>query len=182
MKLSSTTSTALAIAFLAAFPSTSACWIDDDDFFPLAIAQDQDHGFAGVVEPQGRFGTDNDQKLVLSSSDDCQVGWRLETSGDARLFHTSGDPSMCLQAGRNVEQLEMLTAGTKMRIYPCDQSNALQRFVWGEGTCNGAIKLEGRTDLCMTWRGVVADLDKDPIILVLCDTLDKKRAAGWWPA
>jgi hypothetical protein len=181
MNLFSTSVVAIVLMASASTVQAEECWIGDDDFFPLVIAEERDRGFAGMVQPTSRT-MRNGQKLILSSDQECDIGWRLETSGAAKLFHTSEDPSLCLQAGRRGEDIDALISGTKMRIYPCDEGNDLQRFIWGNGGCNGAIKPEGRDDLCMTWRGVVANLDSDPIILVECDKLDKKRAAGWWPA
>lgn len=175
----------LVVATIVLMASTSTvdaqqeCQIGDDDFFPLVIAEEREHGFAGKVMPTRRS-IRTGQELILSSDQECNSGWRLETSGAAKLFHTSEDPNMCLQAGHG--GVTTLTSGTKMRIYPCNVNNSLQRFIWGNGKCSGAIKPQGRDDLCMTWRGVVANLDSDPIILVECDKLDTKRAADWWAA
>jgi hypothetical protein len=181
MKLFSAYAVAIVLMASSSTAQADECWVGDDDFFPLVIAEERDQGFAGMIQPTSGS-MRNGQKLILSSDQECDVGWRLESSGAAKLFHTSEDPSICLQAGGRGKNMNSLTSGTKMRIYPCDVGNDLQRFIWGNGECHGAIKLEGRDDLCMTWRGVVAHLDSDPIILVECDKLDQKRANGWWAA
>jgi hypothetical protein len=148
------------------------CSVGDDDYFNLAW-QDQQT----CIEPRDGQ-TNNGQPLVLSDCVDCLNGWRLETSGNAKLFHTSDDREQCLQAGHGAP-IETLVDGSKMRIYPCDTTNSLQRFVWGDGICDGPLKLEGRDDLCVVFLGVVANVGSDPIILVKCDDLDANRAQGW---
>jgi hypothetical protein len=161
---------ALLVAFALLGANVDTCCIGDDDYFNLAWQ----HQLQTCIEPMGGQ-TNNGQSLVLSDCADCLNGWRLETSGNAKLFHTSVDRDQCMQAGHG-EPIETLVDGSKMRIYPCDATNSLQRFVWGDP---GLLKLEERDDLCVVFLGVVANVGSDPIILVKCDDLDANRAQGW---
>jgi hypothetical protein len=124
----------VAIVHMASASTVQAeeCWIGDDNFFPLVIVEEHDHGFAGVVQLLSCM-VRNGQNSILSSDQECDIDWRLETSGAAKFFHISEEPSMCLQAGCRGEDINNLISGTKMQIYPSDEGSDLQRFVWGDG-------------------------------------------------
>ena len=54
--------------------------------------------------------------------------------------------------------------GAMMRVFDCDRSNKLQRFDYNAGV----IRLQGE-QLCAAFRGIVGDVNQDPIILKPCN-------------
>lgn len=109
----------------------------------------------------------NDQKLMLESCNQANQRWDSDDNG---LIRTELDNTMCMQGGRGEPQM-----GTMMRIFTCDSNNALQKFesiVDNQGA-GEKIRLQGTT-LCVDHRGVIANVNEDPIILKSCNE------AGSW--
>jgi hypothetical protein len=100
----------------------------------------------------------NDQKLVLGNCGGPNIGWDFDADG---LFHAEKDDSFCMQAGR----AGPVNDGEKVRMFHCDKDNELQLFEYD----GGAIKPKSDTSLCMVWRGVNANIDRDPIIFKKCN-------------
>lgn len=110
-----------------------------------------------------------DQKLKLGECDLPGQEWRLDTD---YLYHTKLNDGMCMQAGRGGTPIQ----GTKLRLFPCDKNNNLQRF---EGPISenyvGGIRLKDFPKLCVSWRGVNTNINQDPIIVKNCENVD----GGW---
>jgi hypothetical protein len=98
----------------------------------------------------------NDQNLLLGSCHNAN-GWRYDEDG---LFHSELDDYKCMQADRQGPP----KVGAMIRVYDCDKNNKLQRFEYREGV----IRLEGE-NLCAAFRGIVGDVNQDPIILKPCN-------------
>lgn len=110
------------------------------------------------------------QGLILGDCNAPKRGWRLDDNG---LFHTELDPSYCIQAGKHGKVKD----GEKARLVKCDPSEPLQKFEY----IRGGIRPATNTDFCMVWRGVIQNLNVDPLIFKNCDEQGGKTAwSGDW--
>jgi hypothetical protein len=110
-----------------------------------------------------------DQKLILGKCGLPDQEWRLDSD---YLYHTKLNDNMCMQAGRGGTPVH----GNKTRIFPCNKNNTLQRFE-GPSSANytGGVRLKDYPTLCVSWRGVDANIGQDPIIVKNCTLL----SGGW---
>mmetsp|Transcript_20572 Transcript_20572/g.29733 ORF Transcript_20572/g.29733 Transcript_20572/m.29733 type:complete len:257 (-) Transcript_20572:41-811(-) len=84
----------------------------------------------------------------------------------------SNETLHCLQGGYGGK----LRDGSKLRVFPCDDSSLLQRFVLdGESD----IRPVTNSNLCLVHRGDTANLDEDPIIFKKC-TSRPLASRLWW--
>jgi len=88
------------------------------------------------------------------------------------MFRWKHNQNYCLQAGETV-----LEDGSKMRLYGCDPNVLLQQFQWtgGQDRTNARIIPLSNTTLCVTHRGINANINIDPIILRTCAALTDTR-------
>jgi hypothetical protein len=100
------------------------------------------------------------QKLLLGSCDLPDQGWRYDS--DTKLFHTMLKDDMCMQAGLGGTPGH----GTKMRLFPCDEDEELQKFDYGN-----TIELVG-ANLCVIFQGIHSNVNVDEIKLKPCDISD----------
>lgn len=110
---------------------------------------------------------------VILSGDECTNFYVDDNYGNAMLVRAFGDDGdLCLQAGHG----KSLRDGSKMRLYPCDENNIFQRFAADLALEPGPLRLvsDQYDDLCVTHRGVNANLGKDPIIFKKCDLPDSR--------
>lgn len=106
----------------------------------------------------------DDQKLILGDCESPGGGWRFDSEG---LVHTELDDDQCMQAGRDGPARD----GEKIRMFRCDASNDLQKFVFING---GGIRPQVDQDLCVVWHGTHANVGRDLIILKECDKVDDR--------
>jgi hypothetical protein len=99
----------------------------------------------------------NKDKLLLGECNQRNQAWRYDAA--TMQFHTKKNDKFCLQAGLGGP----VGHGSKMRIFECDEDEALQKFEY-----LNALVLNG-TDLCVAYRGINANVGKDPIVLKPCD-------------
>lgn len=123
----------------------------DDDYVEFFFAV-QDTGCLIVKDSKPR----DDQKLMLGTCGLPNQVWKYDNG----LLRTRLDAEMCMQAGRKGTPHH----GKKLRLFSCNRRNDLQMFEYDKGV----IKLAS-TNLCVVYRGVHADVNIDPIILVDCD-------------
>ena len=128
--------------------------------YPLVIV----HSDGGHIIVRDYDVTKNGNRIVLGSlSGNDGNQWWIDGYG---LFHSTLDVNKCLQAGWGGDDGKVKD-GTALRIMDCDPQNDLQRFEWD--LWGGPIRLQNNAaDLCVTYRGVVANVGKDPIILKYC--------------
>jgi len=108
---------------------------------------------------------ENDNKLKLGPCNSNQ-GWRYDANG---LFHSSFDDSKCMQVARG----GTIRDGSKVRVFSCDKNEDGQVFDFNDG--GGHISLKSRPNLCVVFRGVTANINKDPIIVKDCDAVKEER-------
>ena len=97
------------------------------------------------------------QRLNLGDCSAESGGWSLEESG---LIKSELDSEFCMQA-----DFSEVGVGTPMRIMPCSPDNELQQFTFTSGE---GIRPVSNSDLCVSWRGVNADIGHDPMLLKDC--------------
>jgi hypothetical protein len=106
----------------------------------------------------------DDEKLTIG---DCNgLGWRLDSDG---LFHSEADDNQCMQAGRHDAPVD----GNKIRMFQCDSSNELQKFVYENYQL---IKPVSDTSLCVVWQGINPNFGHDDIILRKCSKVIERAA------
>jgi len=103
-----------------------------------------------------------EEKVVLGDCTADDGGWSFEESG---LVRSQLDNDFCLQADY---RLSSLGPGTPIRLMPCDSDEELQLFVFVKGQVIRPVEDDG---LCVTWRGVNANIGNDPILLKKCDEI-----------
>lgn len=120
----------------------------------------------GCMMPRnGKIPTRRD-KVYIDHCGSPEDAWGFEETGTgAVLFHNKLDYNMCMQSGNGGPPGD----GTKMRYYPCDRSNALQRFmrVFSGDGYTYKITPESRTDLCVVPHGSTVEVG-DEVILKVC--------------
>jgi len=110
--------------------------------------------YAGCMRIHGQ-GEDNDVvRLSTCNAADPNEQFKL----DGNQIQLALDPNKCLQAGLG----DSPTNGTYLRVAPCDRSSPLQQFAWDAP--DGALTLIN-TNLVVVFRGTIANLNTDPIIL-----------------
>lgn len=104
---------------------------------------------------------------------DCASICPPDDNGLMRLEGTN----LCLQASHG----DLIEDGSKMRVYPCNKDNELQRLSWIDDSDTHELKLSGSnySEYCVTNRGVEA-LDGDPVIIKVCDQLRPVERQFWW--
>lgn len=130
---------------------------------------------SACIQAKGEAG---DSHVILAAYDVC-TNFRIDENGLIRSFKAGGD--LCLQAGHGepagkiiLDPIDSeLQDGSKMRFYPCDSSNELQQFSWEDES--GPLKLKSRPELCAVYRGVKADIGRDPIIFKTCNEIAQDR-------
>ena len=190
MKFFSATASILGLASLAVVQGAGHddnIIVGDNDFFQLASLASGPHGKCDQFDHcatlrRGRLRNGTPLKLNNCLDDDTE-GWRVVTEGTALTFHAGNDNDKCLQAGNGAAMGTWNRA--RMRLYPCDPTEPLQRFHWKATTAQhdecggGVITLEDDNTMCVTWRGRTANPGKDAIIALPCAKLDAQRALGW---
>jgi Ricin-type beta-trefoil lectin domain len=102
------------------------------------------------------------QPIILG---ECELNhnWRNDS---AYLFHSELDDGMCMQvvppSGGSIKK------GVQLYLYPCDSSNAKQKFVVND---NDGLKIspKGYETYCAGYKGYNSDVGTDPIVLKFCD-------------
>jgi hypothetical protein len=161
------------------------CAVPED--FALSRMQGQDYDSEG-----NEYSVKKGDGVVLDNSlSDTEEGWRLEFVDGATLFRTaaasyeqSDEGGFCLQAGHGSEVKDQ---GVRIRLYPCDSSSPLQRFVWYEEftSCDddqvgGSIRLESYPSLCLGWnRGTYLQPAKNQLVMYPCKNLPPFQNSGW---
>jgi hypothetical protein len=139
--------------------------IERADFFWLPIPNIPYHvqlkrsGGEGCAQPR-----EGSRRVFLDTCDE-EKAWRvspINIFGGAALLHSGLDDSKCLRAGTGTRVRD----GTRMAVVDCDPEDVLQHFV---STVDGEIKVAGRANLCMVFRGTSANIGHDPIIMKTCN-------------
>jgi len=130
-----------------------------DDYFGLNNDSSENGGCLVIKDENPVSG----QPLILGNCD-LNHDWRYDSHG---LFHSALDDDMCMQLGRNNEQIKL---GTAMRLYPCDQNNQKQQFDYNRID----IRPRGYNNMCIGFRGNTGNVDVDPIVLRHC-----KDGSNW---
>jgi hypothetical protein len=98
------------------------------------------------------------QRLLLGSCGAPSQAWRYDFV--TKLYHSKLNDDMCMQAG-----LGGRPGRGKMRLFKCDEDEALQKFKSAEaGHAIGLVD----TDFCVSFSGNKADVNVDPIVLKPC--------------
>ena len=206
MKASSSIVAASAVLLLASIQviTTQSFNPGDDDWFiltnhatkdgsmpPTTSAETdcvhEDYVCATVENQTTTAGT----KAVLDACTwESEYGWRTWSDGNAFVLMLgigsgySGSPdAICMQAGHG--NFELGSRAT-IRLYPCNISSPLQRFVWptyGDGCGRdegGIIKLQSNTTMCLAWSGADPVVPgSTPLIVMPCTEAKGVRSLGW---
>jgi hypothetical protein len=125
--------------------------------------------FVGCMEVDGEVA--DDDQLLLGTCNTTEA--KQQFKFDGRLIRSAVDETKCLQAGRNkTPPFE----GQKMRIFTCDSSHPLQKFLW-DSVNGGPLRLVDFDNFCVVFRGTTANLGEDPILVKYCDNVAMRR--GW---
>jgi hypothetical protein len=131
--------------------------------------------FDGCIEANGH---NEDDKLTLQvcNPGETRQEWEYDIfTGLIRAALEDGT-SLCMQAGRR--NMPPADDGSMVRLFDCDENNALQQFDW-PSALGGPIILRGDSRYCLIFRGGSADLGLDPIIVKECADLEDARLEGW---
>jgi Ricin-type beta-trefoil lectin domain len=108
----------------------------------------------------------NGQKLILGDCEADGNGWRGDSDG---LIHSElGNGDYCMQAGHGGP----VKANEYVRLYKCDPTNKLQKFVFVNG---GGIRPKSNMDLCIVWRGAKPHIGTDPLFFKKCDQFSDRN-------
>jgi transforming growth factor-beta-induced protein len=125
--------------------------------------------FPGCMEVDGDIS--NDDSLLLGTCSDTSS--KQEFTYDGTYLHPGGDSKKCLQAGR----MNAPSDGKYLRVFECDSDHPLQKFSWNVNN-GGPLTLTEYPEFCVVFRGNVANVDADPIIIKKCQDIPFMRR-GW---
>lgn len=100
------------------------------------------------IRPNGDL--EDGVQLELTDCADVNTRWRIDSDG---LIHTAIDDNFCWQASYEAPP----DAAQFIRLFACDSTNTLQQFTFD----NTNIKSNANVNVCVTWRGLEADLGGD---------------------
>lgn len=126
-----------------------------------------DHRGDACMEVRNGIATGR-QRAVLG---DCSgAGWRMDDDG---MFHSELNHDFCLQAGYGSHNNLRTRV---LRIEDCDADNQLQRWAFENG---GEIHPALDPELCVIWQGLNANVGRDQMYLMPCNSWQAAGKRNW---